>query len=467
MNKINNENHEIVNNENYEVLLFDNAINNNDVETLIFLFDKGYKYDIEINNIKNIKSYEIFKLLIDKINKSMIQKFIMKYLKINGLNSDYIVFENTKNQYEKIISINEILNYGIKNKKHTIEDELLLFFISNKMSKYVCEFLDDNFIINDDIYLNLIKYHDDVYDKYIFTRKNKNNHLITLFASKFNDKLFFKLINYDYKIHNDCILYICKSKNINNIKILINEISESHFIFYKRIKQKYKNLLCHYFTRDSEIRHMCQVPKCLQDWAGTEFFGQDLFEQRVLTHYYDHILVYLLSNVNKYNIDLYYEMFLFYKHYLEYKKSFVDDILYVILNKKNKRIIDNAIAFLMVMNNIFLYMNNDNVSNNFGILLNKLNSHYKWNENYIVDNFHNELQLNDHHKSYETFIAKDVRDKFNKNDFIEKITNDFEFYSSHLSNKNQCEICNCIILQYTQTLNNLPNKKKLDEEYKM
>lgn len=284
------------------IILIDEVIKNNDIETLTFLLHKNYIYDPDINNIDLIKTSKIFLLLLTKINCSKIQNFIVKILNKYMSNDDSVIIFQDKN-----IKIDDIFNNEIIN---NINEELITMLISNNKYSCVCKILDIYNIINkntvdkNNIYFNLIKHYNVVYDKYIFVRENKNNNLITLFASMYNEILFARLLNYDFLIDTDCILYVCKNKNLLNLNLLLEKISDTYFFFFYKIKPDYQNSLCHYFTNDNSINELLNKYNYI--------FSDN-----------DAILQYLLSHMNEYNIDLYDEIFLYYNKNVKPKILFL------------------------------------------------------------------------------------------------------------------------------------------------
>lgn len=285
----------ITNNCKKNIKLIDDVIINNDCDILSYLFDNGYVYNTEINNVELITTHKVFKLLLTKIDNISIQNCIVKFLNNNfSLNSDIILF------HDNIINADDLFTNMSFNDNYIFCDEFILFFISNKKYKNTFNLLK-NKIIFDDVFKYLIKFYDVIY--YDLLIKNKNNNLITLFASKYNKKLLTVLLNNDFAINKDCILYLCENNDIDNLTILLDKISESFYIFFRKFIPEYENLLCCYYKN-----------------------FKTLFDNFIFTNDdVDTVIHYLLLNIDENNSDIYEKIFSYYKTYLKDNKQIIEN----------------------------------------------------------------------------------------------------------------------------------------------
>lgn len=268
-------------------ILINEVIKNNDINTLKYLYCNDYRHYFNNIDLKTVESQEILLFLFSS---------------------------NKKN--------NKIIN-----------DEFVIHFISNKKHKFVCHLLKNINVISNDVYLELIKNYDDSYDNFILSNENKNNDLISLFASKYNDVLFSKILDSDILIHNDCILYICEKKNLIVLEKLLDKISKHYLTSFHGIINKYKNLLCDYFTNDEDIFNVLKNNNyllknnyyLLKNNANNEFYLSET----------ENILHYLFKYVNENNLELYHKIFRYYKPYLIYHYDIINTMIYTDENRLN------------------------------------------------------------------------------------------------------------------------------------
>lgn len=241
--------------------LIDNVIKNDDYETLLFLLHCGYKYDIDKNNIDLIKSYKTLILILNKMDDVLKQIFMIKFLSKYSIENNIILFNDRE------ISMNTLINDEILNNIRNIGYKFFDFIIKN---------YDNSF------YKHLTTY--------------KNNDLITLLASKYSNSntLFAKLLHDNFAIHRDCILYICYNKNLSYLRLLLDKITKSSFIFFKEIDEKYKNIICSYFENDADINAIFDTV------SQTTSYKNNILHQNAID-----VLIYAFENVNEYNIDIY------------------------------------------------------------------------------------------------------------------------------------------------------------------
>lgn len=353
----------------------------------LYLDDKHAQLILNLNNVNIIKSFLYNPLIIvkNKTLKITNEKYDIYKLIYDNNCFDYYYYIDNTNETNDYIDIKAYYNKDIA---------FLEFCLNNKCSKNIAiidsvindndintlTLLYDNYYNFDNVdidlvfiksqeifsflitkikkfdtikyFIYLIKNCNGSCDKYILDKKNKDNSLISLFASKYNEVLFEKIIDNDFSIHSDCILYICEKKKLVILQKLSNKICDLylspfhgklHLSPFHGIMHKYRNLLCNYFTDNTNVLNILTYNNILTE-NNTLFDSEN--EKNINFHTKtENLFHYLLKHVDENNFDLYCKIFHHYKNNFIYHHDIIE--IMVNTNDPNKA---NMLLFLLITN---------------------------------------------------------------------------------------------------------------------